>query len=106
MTTEATTPTQAGSAITLNRPKPRASARRARPTAVVGKTNADQQRVHHHDAEIVRPAPAASDRLFPSRPDEFPDRHDDEHAAEGGQADIGLVGEQDVTHGLQPLLAT
>ena len=65
-----------------------------------GKENADQQRVHGDDAEIVGPAPAAADRLFSPRHDEFPDRHHDEHAAEGGQPDIGLIGEQDLTHGL------
>ena len=57
------------------------------------KYKADEQRVRHHDAEIVGPAPAASDRLFASWPDEFPDRHHGEDAAEGAQADIGLVGE-------------
>ena len=42
MTTEAATPTQAGSAITLNRPKPRASASEGETDRGDGKQNADQ----------------------------------------------------------------
>ena len=57
----------------------------------------------HHHAEIVGPAPAASDRLCASWPDEFPDRHHGEDAAESAQTDIGLVGEHGVAHGLKRL---
>ena len=94
MMTEATTPIQAGSATALKRPKPRASASEGKTDGRGGKENADQERVHHHHAEIVRPPPAAPDGLFPSRPDEFPDRHDGKHTAKGGQTDIGFVCEQ------------
>ena len=65
-----------------------------------GKDNADQHRVHGDDAEIVGPPPASSDRLLSPRQDEFPGRHEDKHAAERGQPDVGLVGEQELTHGL------
>ena len=99
MTTAAITATQAGSAMHVEQAKATRLGKKRKPDGGDGKHNPDQQRVHHHNTEIVGPAPAASDRLFPPRADQFPDRHGDEHAAKCGQADIGLVGKQDVTHG-------
>lgn len=64
------------------------------------KDDADQRRVYGYDAEIVRPAPAPPNALFPPRRDEFPNRHEDEDAAERGEADEGLVGEENLTHRL------
>ena len=55
------------------------------------KNSADQERVHNHDANIIRPPPAAPNGLGSSGSEEFPSRHQDKYAAKRGQPDILLT---------------
>jgi hypothetical protein len=48
------------------------------------KENADQNRVHEHDTEIVGPPPSSPDRLFAPGSDHFPQGHHSKNAAKGG----------------------
>src|SRR5262249_21721187 len=100
MTTDATTATQVGSATRLNRPKPRASARSARPTVVAGNRMRTSTMLSSTMPRLLGPPPPPPEGLAPPRRHQLPSRHDDEHAAECGEADIDLVVEQGVAHGL------
>src|SRR5262249_40308745 len=64
------------------------------------KEDADQQRVHRDNAEIIGPSPAASYALASSGFNEFPNCHQGKHTAKCGQPDILLTCEQGVAHGL------
>ena len=57
------------------------------------KDEPDQERVQDHDADIARPARAASDPLLPARCQHFPGCHDGEDAGKGDQPDLRLAGE-------------
>src|SRR5262245_27843513 len=59
---------------------------------------AHEHHVDRHHAEVVRPAPIASNRWSPARRKEFPNRHHAEHAGECAQADQRFVCEQGITH--------
>ena len=77
----------AGSGMRLNRPHPLLCARKAMPTRGKRKQQAHDDRVQHHEAQIVRPAPKATDRLWPARRQRFPQRHQREDAEEASQTD-------------------
>ena len=59
-----------------------------RPSLRGGKENADQERVHRHNAEIIGPSPPAPNGLASSGSDEFPSRHQGKYAAKRDQPDI------------------
>ena len=64
------------------------------------KENADQERVHRHNAEIIGPSPPAPNGLGSSGSDELPNRHHGKYAAKRAQPDILLICEQGVAHDL------
>ena len=97
MTTEATTPTQAG-AHDVEQAEAARLRKEGKTDGGGGKQNAHQQRVDDHHAEIVGPSPAAPNGLLPPRHDEFPKRHDAEHAGKRREADIGLIRKHGVAH--------
>jgi len=82
--TETTTPIEAGTGTTFNSPMPRSFATSASPTCRRRKKNADQNRVHKRDAEIIGPPPSSPDRLFAPGSDHFPQGHHSKNAAKGG----------------------
>ena len=61
--------------------------------------NTHEEHVHRQHPEIVGPAPVAGNRLRPPRGEDFPSRHEDEHAGKHAQADQRLVCEQGIAHG-------
>src|SRR5262249_48587589 len=67
---------------------------------------ADQERVHHHHAEIVGPAHEAADRLLAAWTDQFPNRHRGQDGAECAQPDERFVSEYGVAHGENILTLT
>ena len=75
----------------VEQPKPMCLGNEGETDGRCRKENADQERVHNHETEIIGPSPSAPDGLGSSGFDEFPSRHQRKYAAKRGQPDILLI---------------
>ena len=75
----------------IEKPKPMCLGNEGETDGRCRKENADQERVHNHETEIIGPSPSAPDGLGSSGSDEFPSRHQRKYAAKRGQPDILLI---------------
>src|SRR6516162_11627478 len=78
----------------VEKPKPMRVGNKGKTDSRGRKENADQERVHHNNAEVIGPSPPAPNGLGSSGSDELPYRHQGKYAAKCGQSDKLPVCEQ------------